>query len=406
MKADNSREYSILTLGGMLVFSRYYLRPANQHSKQLFRELYGKSGIAPLDVYFGIDLIPFRISCEAALKICRTALDSSSLMDAERKIQNLFHVHVSDDNIRKIVLCIGSIVQAGQIEKAKKVTANYNAGSIHAGKMRGRPASDAFHLYMEAALISESTYVCCTYTVSCASQSVSLRHLMYSRCTIDEFKSVMVAQALYEGLNAAREMIVLTDGTDEITAACKEVFPFATFILNKRFLQKYFSTFAERLVKSQINTAYRADYFIRYALIYIEAGETEKIFNMREMENKKGLRAKQHAIDEIQHFLDSKKDLLQYPAFKANDYLIGNDLPAEEQILFEEGKLATVGNMWTAESAVFYLPLYAMYISGEWRTDIVPLVRERYNGWRKNLIFMEQESAGQPSAVTRRQTKQ
>ena len=78
LKPDNSREYSILTLGGMLVYNRYYLRPADLQSKQMFQELYGKAGIAPLDEYFGIDFIPFRISCEAALKICKTALDSGS----------------------------------------------------------------------------------------------------------------------------------------------------------------------------------------------------------------------------------------------------------------------------------------------------------------------------------------
>lgn len=384
LKPDNSREYSILTLGGMLVYNRYYLRPADLQSKQMFQELYGKAGIAPLDEYFGIDFIPFRISCEAALKICKTALDSGSFADAERKIQSMFHVHVSDDIIRKVVLCIGSIVQAGLIEESKAATEKYNIDSIRAGKMRGRPASDAFHLYMEAALTGESTYVCSTYTVSCAGQRVSQRHLMYSRCTIDEFKTVMVREALSTGLNKAREMVVLVDGTDEIATACREVFPFATFILNMRYLKKHFSAFSAQLVKSQVNTAYRADYFFRHALKYIEAGEPEKIFKMQEMENKKKLRARQNAIDKIHRFLDSKKELLQYPAFKANGYLIGNDLPDKEQILFEEGKLATVGSMWSSESAAFYLPLYAKYISGEWRTEIMPLVRERYNGWGFN----------------------
>ena len=74
LKLDNSRERSVFTLGGMLTYSRYYMRPIDDENKNRMVELCGQSGIAPLDEYLGLANLPFLISCEAAIQICRIAL--------------------------------------------------------------------------------------------------------------------------------------------------------------------------------------------------------------------------------------------------------------------------------------------------------------------------------------------
>ena len=92
LKPDNSRERSVFTLGGMLTYSRYYMRPVDQENKKRMLALCGQSAIAPLDEYLGLANLPFLISCEAAIQICRIALDAPSYGAAETVIQRRFRV--------------------------------------------------------------------------------------------------------------------------------------------------------------------------------------------------------------------------------------------------------------------------------------------------------------------------
>ena len=106
----------------------------------------------------------------------------------------------------------------------------------------------------------------------------------------------------------------------------------------------------------------------------------EKIFMMNEITSVKSNAGKKAEIKNLQKYLEANKEGIRYPDFVEKGYLIGSDLPKKEEKLFEEGKLQTSGSMWKPEYAAAYLPLCARYVSGEWHSYIVPLIRKFYNG--------------------------
>ena len=375
LKLDNSRERSIFTLGGMLTYSRYYMRPIDDENKNRMVELCGQSGIAPLDEYLGLANLPFLISCEAAIQICRIALETSSYEAAALEVHRRLRFKISDDNVRKIVVYIGSIVALHQISDIEQ---EYDPDTILIGKRRGRPAKDTFILYMEISHSGSDTFVCCAYTVS--EHSTSSRNLAYHKGSIDGLRSILVSQALAHGLRDAKEMIILFDGTADIRDLCIQLFPFARMILNMRHLSNYMKSVSKQLTKRQVNPGYRADYFYRHAMKHIEEGQAEKIFMMNEITSVKSNAGKKAEIKNLQKYLEANKEGIRYPDFVEKGYLIGSDLPKNEEKLFEEGKLQTSGSMWKPEYAAAYLPLYARYVSGEWHSYIVPLIRKFYNG--------------------------
>ena len=175
-------------------------------------------------------------------------------------------------------------------------------------------------------------------------------------------------------------MIILFDGTADIRDLCIQLFPFARMILNMRHLSNYMKSVSKQLTKRQVNPGYRADYFYRHAMKHIEEGQAEKIFMMNEITSVKSSAGKKAEISKLQEYLEANKEGIRYPDFVEKGYLIGSDLPKKEEKLFEEGKLQTSGSMWKPEYAAAYLPLYARYVSGEWHSYIVPLIRKFYNG--------------------------
>ena len=251
LKLDNSRERSVFTLGGMLTYSRYYMRPIDDENKNRMVELCGQSGIAPLDEYLGLANLPFLISCEAAIQICRIALETSSYEAAALEVHRRLRFKISDDNIRKIVVYIGNIVALHQISDIEQ---EYDPDTILIGKRRGRPAKDTFILYMEISHSGSDTFVCCAYTVS--EHSTSSRKLAYHKGSVDGLRSILVSQALNHGLRDAKEMIILFDGTADIRDLCIQLFPFARMILNMRHLSNYMKSVSKTM--SYINAEMKA----------------------------------------------------------------------------------------------------------------------------------------------------
>ena len=174
-------------------------------------------------------------------------------------------------------------------------------------------------------------------------------------------------------------MVILFDGTPDIRNLCIQVFPFAQMILNMRHLCSYMKAVSKQITKSHVNPGYRADYFFRHAMKHIEAGRAENILRMNEITGVRSNARKKAEIRKLQDYLEMNKEWIRYPDFVEKGYLTGSDLPTNEEILFEEGKLRQSGSMWKPEYAAAYLPLYARYVSGEWYSYIVPLIRKYYN---------------------------
>ena len=103
---------SLLTTNGVIAFDRTVLIPADKRSAEKLKELEGDDArsVVPLDIYLGIDQLPFKVSEPLMEEICFFAIRSSSYQEAEDEIRRIYGLHISDDTVRKIVNWAGKIV--------------------------------------------------------------------------------------------------------------------------------------------------------------------------------------------------------------------------------------------------------------------------------------------------------
>lgn len=378
LKIDRRRERSILTLGGTITYSRSYLRPVDKESKQTLQEIYHTASICPIDDFLGTSDLPFRITYKAALRIARIALNCSTLADAEYYVSDDFGERVSDDRIRQVLLYIGKLVYNDQVIRYTKALEEYAPASTKARKFRGRPAKNAYYLCMEISQVKENTFICRSCTVSYKNGEKSKWFLNYSVCTPDEYKKVLIAETIIRGLNEARELIIVTDGSDFIRDFCSDLFPFATVIIGLRFLRQRVLNLAEAVVKYLPNPLYRTDYFCRHAMEYIEAGKWDSVFEMNEIKKRQDNPGTEFAVNEFRSYIESNKQFLTYDIFQNRGYLIGKEPPTKAQATFEVHKLLRAKQFWNEDVIHIYLALYAAFLGDEWYSYVVPLVRCNY----------------------------
>lgn len=378
LKTDSKRKRSILTLGGTITYSRNSFRGADEQSRQYLKDVYHATSICPVDDYLGTSNLPFRMTCNAALKVARIALDCPTLAVAEEHVSEAFGTIVSDDRIRQILLFIARILRKEKESIIANVLENYSPANVVIEKRRGRPSNNAYFLCMEVTQFRESIFICRTYKVSCLDGAISRKHLNYSYSTVSEYKKVLLSEALLHGLETARKLIVITDGTDNVNDLCKEVFPYAEYIISLLALGQQVLTLGTQVVKHYSNQEYRINLFYKYAMKHIESGNWEKIFTMDEIRRHTETPSLTKAIHAFTDYMERNRKLMTYDIFLQRGYPIGHEIPSEEQALFEAEKLSIATRLWSRDLISDYLLLYSEYLSGDWYSHVVPLVRKSY----------------------------
>jgi hypothetical protein len=111
---------------------------------------------------------------------------------------------------------------------------------------------------------------------------------------------------------------------------------------------------------------------------HIESGNWEKIITLDEITRHAETPSLTKAIHKFTDYMERNRSLLTYDIFLKRGYPIGNEIPSEEQALFENEKLSMATRLWSRESISDYLLLYSEYLSGDWYSHVVPLVKKNY----------------------------
>ena len=103
-----------------------------EDNSQKLKELEGEDArsVVPLDIYLGIDKLPFKVSGPLMEEICFFAIRSSSYQEAEDEIRRIYGLHISDDTMRKIVNWAGKIVFDADCREAAEKLLTLENGSF------------------------------------------------------------------------------------------------------------------------------------------------------------------------------------------------------------------------------------------------------------------------------------
>lgn len=95
---------------GEIELYRQILIPVGEESKKLLWKKYESKSVAPLDIYLGIDKLPFKISPNLMLQIVFWCQNQGSYQAAEDMIRATLGITVNDDTMRQVTNYIGKLV--------------------------------------------------------------------------------------------------------------------------------------------------------------------------------------------------------------------------------------------------------------------------------------------------------
>jgi hypothetical protein len=125
---------------GEIEYSRASLIPADQDSARTLWEKENRKSIFPLDCALGVDVLPFKISCQMMCAIAKEAVRARSYSDARINIEEKYHVEMSSVQVEKVTDYVGTLVYDKQLREAE------NAKTLSLkrvdGRLRRRRAND------------------------------------------------------------------------------------------------------------------------------------------------------------------------------------------------------------------------------------------------------------------------
>lgn len=90
-----------------MTISRNVLIPADKESAAKLKESFGRNSVAPLDMYLGIDGLPFKVSPSMMLVMAFWSQNQGSYQAAEDIIRSIYGIDVNDDTIRLVCNYVG-----------------------------------------------------------------------------------------------------------------------------------------------------------------------------------------------------------------------------------------------------------------------------------------------------------
>lgn len=411
LSRDKRCSRTILTTEGRQTFTRYRMYATNSpeypHSVENCTRLFGSASVYPMDMYLGIDNLPFKATVDVALRIARYGATSTSYMEAATRLQESFGYTLSDNQVREITDYIGDIILADDIKQKDERLAAFDVKDLRISK-RGRRPMNGFILYCEVdgAMFNSRKSKEETEALRKAGKSnwmenklgvvfrsdqlkdtgetdndgnpimrLGKREYIGTTQGVDEFRERLVSLMLKNGMRDATDIVLLSDGAPWIRRTRERYFPNATQILDLFHLKENVMKFAQYLFNNDKSKYYP---WWKAACTLLEDGKWRDLLKQPEVAEYKDGKSTPGGVPNLYQYIWNNRDIIDYPTYKAKGYFVGSGAieSGHKTVMQERIKLA--GMRWYQESAEKLLALRTRLRSDLWESEVVPLVRKEY----------------------------
>jgi hypothetical protein len=394
---DNRRPRKILTTEGEITINRYILRPVDEQSRKKLNDDFHIKGVVPIDEYLGIDRLPFKVTCDMALRIAKIAIKEPSYKDAEVRMKEDFGITISDDRIRDITNFIGGIVDTEDERITRDTIADYDTSQVKAGHRRGRPPADAFTLYLEtdgamfntrgknkegsswkenklALAFRSDKLITGTDKEGKPVKRLGEREYISTTAGVEKLRERFLALAIRNGLLDAYNVVILSDGAPWIRNTRKQYFPFAVHILDLCHLKENVTKFAQYYFKNDVSQ-YKP--WAEKVNNLLEEGKWNDVLQLEEVSPYKS-KDTPGGIVNLYSYIYNNSDMLDYPTFRSKGYFVGSGAIESGNKTVMQSRVKQAGMRWVVSNAQVILSLRAKLESGLWDQFVVPLVKRSY----------------------------
>lgn len=406
-KLDKKASRRLLTTRGYINYSGLIYRPTDSNTLSILESVCGSKRFVPLDIYFGLNNLPFKVTPDMALRIAMAGAISPSYAEAEDFFLNAYGLKIGDDLIRNITDFIGKTVfdedkrlmelSVGEYDKTKVrsdrtncIAPNPNIEErfvlyllMDGGTYNSRDEIDkngSTYREYKLGMAFKSTDLIIKQLIDDNGNKIISTRLGEKREYIsfvgdaETFRKYLLALAIRNGLYEADEVVLLGDGADWIKGTQTKYFPYAKQILDLYHLFENVGEFAKYAIK---NEAYRTDW-IKETCTILESGGWQTVLALPEVAKYKGKNTPK-GVPNLYRYIENHKYMLNYPEYKKNGYFIGSGA-IEGGIKNVGHKRIKLGGMrWYKEKAQTVLSLRAKIKSHLWESSVVPLIYKKYS---------------------------
>lgn len=413
---DKRTSRTILLTEGYVTYKRYRLFAVNtkEHSNSVekCKELYGTTSVYPLDIYLGVDRLPFKISADAALRLAKIGITSPSYKDASSRLKDDYGLSISGDEIREVVDYIGEIVLREDQRLTDEAIKFYSHKMIRSEK-RGRRPKNGFVLYCEAdgamfntrsrdkkadpgrqrkktddssgwkenklGIVFRSDDLIETNESDDQGHPIKRlgkREYICSTQGVDSFRECLLYLMLKNGLAEASVVVLISDGAPWIRKTRERYFPRATQILDLFHLKENVMKFAQHIHNNKPDL-YKP--WWQEVCEQLENGQWKDVLCRPEIAVYKKEKSTPQGVVNLYHYISNNSEFINYPLYKSKGYFVGSGAieSGNKTVLQERLKLA--GMRWYMSTAEGLLALRAKLKSDLWDSYVVPLVRLKYS---------------------------
>lgn len=374
-----------MTLNGQLCYSRNILRPADSQSKFKLLATEGLKSIAPIDILFGMDKLPFKMTLATMLRAAYWAQNQCSYQRAEEIMKDVYGVFINDDTIRLVTNYIGEIVFKEDCRKAEEAYALFELGRLP------YPQDQKGILYIEtdgAALNTRlkdengSTWRENKLGVVFSSDNIhswhdkhgEKQHQILKREYItyigscSEFKKHLLSSAIKNGYGSYKKTVLLSDGATWIRNLCDEIFPDAQHILDYFHLCENVHSFAKHLFNMD-EEKYRP--WANDICKALKNSKSKQV--LKELLPFKENKLPNCPIN-LYNYITNNLGNIDYKKYIQCGYFIGSGAIESGNKIILQRRLKQAGMRWNTKTAQFLLSLVAKEESNLWSSEVLASV--------------------------------
>lgn len=374
---------------------------------------YGSPTVYPMDIFLGVDKLPFRVSADEALRIAKIGATSSSYKAAAERIKEDFEVCISDNQVREIVDYIGEIILENDIQCTQEVISAYDISSLRISK-RGRKPKDGFVLYCQAdgamfntrkerngggttpegnksstykenklGMVFRDTDLVETGKYDENGEPVyrlGKREYIATTKGVDVFRERLVYLLMKNGMADANDIVLISDGASWIRKTREKYFPKATQILDLFHLKENIMSFSQHIFNNN------ADEYMPWwkeVCKQVEEGRWEDVLAKPEVAIYKDKDSEKNKLRDgvvnLYSYIWNNRDCIDYPTYKAKGYFVGSGAIESGNKSVLQARLKLSGMMWYLDSAEMLLALRSKLKSDLWEGEVVPLIHLEYS---------------------------
>lgn len=363
---------------GEINYPRASLIPADQDSARILWETEKRKSIFPLDCTLGVDVLPFKISCQMMCAIAKEAVRARSYSDARVNIEEKYHVKMSSVQVEKVTDYVGALIYDEQLREAEKAKALFYKKVD--GRLRRRRKNDILYLEVDGAMVHvrdkrggdgwmESKHAIAfnssnVHYYKSDDGEISGHRIMERDFTgyigsADDFKYHFYALAKRNECDFCSELVVISDGALWIRDIVKELLPKATHILDLYHAKENAGKFAQAVKRGEVQKKEFADQLCNL----IDNGNVTELLNVlipyKDEQFPPG-------ILNFYKYIENHKDCMNYPLYKSKGYFVGSGAIESGNIRLMQNRMKLQGMRWKLLNGQCMLSLKAKYESGKW----------------------------------------